>query len=320
MSDVLSQEAVSALVDAARSGALGDGDPHGRRQRRMRRVDFTRPTKFTGDQQRRLHRTLDAFCRSAGTRLSAELRTPAELEVIDIDQLAWSMAHGGLPRDAIGATLDVGPGRLLLAGEQGFLLAGLERLLGGADRTGAPARRLGDIDWALCGLLFELLLTQLAPVWEDLCGQQMHLDRLEPAAETANLASVSEPTMAITMEVRFLKRSTTMVLLLPYAAIAPVADALGGTDHGPGGDDGIADEADAAVRGVAVTVRAEVARVRRTIGEVAALRPGDVLRLDAPVDAGVRVYADQTAVFRGSPGRLAARRAVQVEARAEDPS
>src|SRR3712207_7519858 len=49
-----------------------------RRSKRVRTVDFTRPTKFTSDQERRFRRTLDAFCRTAAQRLSAELRAPLE--------------------------------------------------------------------------------------------------------------------------------------------------------------------------------------------------------------------------------------------------
>ena len=59
----------------------------------MRAVDFTRPTKFTADQERRLKRSLEAFCRTASTRLSAELRVPLELEVINASQLTWANAH-----------------------------------------------------------------------------------------------------------------------------------------------------------------------------------------------------------------------------------
>ena len=58
---VLSPDAIAALVDAAREGRLPEEKPAPQRRRRMRAVDFTRPTKFTAEQTRRLHRTLDAF-------------------------------------------------------------------------------------------------------------------------------------------------------------------------------------------------------------------------------------------------------------------
>jgi len=67
---VLSPDAIAALVDAAREGRLPEEKAAPQRRRRMRAVDFTRPTKFTAEQTRRLHRTLDAFCRTASTRLS----------------------------------------------------------------------------------------------------------------------------------------------------------------------------------------------------------------------------------------------------------
>ena len=80
---VLSADAIAALVDAAREGRLPEETTTPQRRRRMRAVDFTRPTKFTSDQERRLKRSLEAFCRTASTRLSAELRVPLELEVIN---------------------------------------------------------------------------------------------------------------------------------------------------------------------------------------------------------------------------------------------
>ena len=51
---VLSPDAIAALVDAARDGRLPEEKPAPQRRRRMRAVDFTRPTKFTSEQERRL--------------------------------------------------------------------------------------------------------------------------------------------------------------------------------------------------------------------------------------------------------------------------
>ncbi|MSW53091.1 MAG: hypothetical protein F2817_19660, partial [Actinobacteria bacterium] len=172
MTGAMSQEAISALVEAAREGSIDDTPVlPTRRARRLRRMDFTRPTKFSNDQERRTRRAMETFCRSASTRLSAELRAQVEFEVIDLDQLGWAAAHAALPGDAIGVTLAAGAGRrFLLTAEQPFVLTAVELLLGGSTETAAAARRLGDIDWALSTLLFEHLVSQLGPVWDDLCG------------------------------------------------------------------------------------------------------------------------------------------------------
>ena len=41
---------------------------------------------------------METFCRTATSRLSAELRAPLELEVIASSQLTWANAHAQVPR------------------------------------------------------------------------------------------------------------------------------------------------------------------------------------------------------------------------------
>src|SRR5215831_15045438 len=96
--DVLSNDQVAALVEAAKQGQTParDSAPRQRRTRRVREIDFSRPSKFAQDQQRRLERAHEAFCRTAATQLSAELRVPMELEVLSIDQLTFGAAISGI--------------------------------------------------------------------------------------------------------------------------------------------------------------------------------------------------------------------------------
>src|SRR5918998_682499 len=103
--DVLSNDQVAALVAAAQEGSLPERSeqPRQRRSRRVRTVDFTRPTKFTKDQQRRLELAHDTFCQTASTRLSAEMRVPMKLEVIDIAQLTWTNALAEVPDPSVSA-------------------------------------------------------------------------------------------------------------------------------------------------------------------------------------------------------------------------
>src|SRR3954451_1207695 len=94
----MSPDAIAALVEAAKEGRLPE-EPRNepRRQRRMRTGDFTRPTKFPAGQERRIKRALEPFCPPARGRLSAELRMPLELEVINVSQLTWSNAPAQAP-------------------------------------------------------------------------------------------------------------------------------------------------------------------------------------------------------------------------------
>src|SRR3954466_2767774 len=223
---VLSPDAIAALVDAAREGRLPEEAPVPQRRRRMRAVDFTRPTKFTSDQERRLKRAMEAFCRTASQRMSAELRVPLELEMINATQLTWANAHAQIPSDSIASLIQVQPidTRMLLSAEQGLLLGAIELLLGSPSTAQIKPRRFTDIDWALGRHFFERLLAQLSVIWTDVVGLELGVMQLETHLETQQLVPVSEPTLTFTLEARFNGSSSTVVLLLPWSAIAPVAE------------------------------------------------------------------------------------------------
>jgi flagellar motor switch protein FliM len=311
---VLSAEAIAALVDAAREGRLPEEPATPQRRRRMRAVDFTRPTKFSADQERRLKRSLEAFSRTASTRLSAELRVPLELELINASQLTWSNAHAQVLAGSIAAVVDVQPigTRLAVSAEPGLVLGAIELLLGGIEIGEQRERRLSDIDWALARHFFERMLAQLSVIWTDMVGLELSVAQVEMHLETAQMVSVSEPTMTFTMEARMSGHSSTIALLLPWSAIAPVADRFGGRDDAPDRGEEEVRRVRRAVGGVDVTVRAEVASVELPIEQVLALQPGDVLRLDAPAEGGVTLFADKVPVHRAKPGRSGTRRAVQI--------
>jgi flagellar motor switch protein FliM len=315
---VLSPDAIAALVDAARDGRLPDDKPAPQRRRRMRAVDFTRPTKFTSEQERRLGRTLEAFCRTASTRLSAELRVPLELEMLTSTQLTWANAHAQVPPNSTAAIFEVQPigTRMLLSTESSLLLGAIELLLGGSIDGGVKERRMTDIDQALGRHFFERLLAQLTLIWTDVAGLSIKLETVDQHMETAQMVSVSEPTLSLMMEARLAGVSATLAMLIPWSAIAPVADQFAARDDGRGlRTDEDASSVRRAVGDVEMTVRAEVASIELPIEAMLALKEGDLLRLNAPASGGITLYAHKVPVHTGKPGRSGSRRAVQVTGR-----
>lgn len=328
MSDLLDAERIAALFEAAGSGSdaprrLGE-DPSrpGRRPRWLRTVDFSRPTKFTTDQERRLTRATEAFCRTAATRLSAE-RVPLELELLDCSQHTWMNAHAQVPADSVVALVDLdGPGtRIVLSAETALLLAALDAVLGGSADRAPRERKLTDIDLVLIRRIFDALVDALSGVFADHTGVRLAVDTVDASGETAYVEQPSEPTLALTMEARLGRTSTTLVLLLPYTAVEPVLARFSGRDDGADAtrDPLSADAVRAGVSRVDITVRAEVADRRMSIAEVLALQPGDVVRLGAPAGSEVTLFAEDVPVHRARPGRSGNRRAVQVVPSAERP-
>lgn len=296
--------------------ATQPAEPTGRRQPRTQTIDFTRPTKFTPDHERRLQRAIAAFCRTSSTRISAELRLPTELELAEITQLTWATAHDQLSSSSLCGVIELRPvgTQMLLAAEVGFVLTGIESLLGGPCDEPPPERRLTEIDLALAKHLFDGLLAQLEVVWRDLAGTELSLVGVDLQMQTAQVAAVSEPTLALAMEVRMQGISYALTLLVPYRAIEPVEDRLLGRnawgDEQPGPDDRrrLRD----ALAGVEVALCAEIAGIEVPAARVLSIGRGEILRLNARVDRGLGLCVEGVPVLRANPGRSGTRRAVQV--------
>lgn len=282
----------------------------------MKTIDFTRPTKFTPDHERRLGRALTAFCRTSSTRLSAELRLPIELDFVEATQLTWANAHERLAPSTLCGVVELRPAgtQFLLGADSGLMLTGIESLLSGAPEEPPPDRRLTEIDLALARRLFDDMLGQMTAVWRDLTGTELGLAGIDSQMETAAIAPVSEPTLELAMRAKALGREFAVTMLLPHRAIAPIEDKILGRRAG-------LDEAQdpitglrlrEAMAGIEVAVRAEIAGPQISAQQVLGLAPGATLRLGGRVAEGLGLCVEGVRVMRAKPGRSGSRRAVQV--------
>ena len=315
--DVLSNDEVSALVEAAKQGQTPARDANAgkRRSRRVRDIDFSRPSKFAQEHQRKLERAHEAFCRTASTHLSAELLTEIELEVLGVDQLTWSTAVAQVPQPSINAIVDATPlgTQILMSTELALVLRLVERLMGGPGTGKARPRELTEIEMALVKRVFGSVLELLSVTWEELVGVRFGLSELESQISAIHLAPPSEPTLMLTIEVKMDGASATMSLVFPYRSIEGVLDGLSGSQYG----EATVDKATAAavrtgLSAVDVEVRAEIASTELPVSDVLALRPGDVLRFGSVAAEGVTMYAGHVPAHRARPGRNGNRRAIQI--------
>ncbi|MEX2196679.1 MAG: FliM/FliN family flagellar motor switch protein [Thermoleophilaceae bacterium] len=283
-------------------------------------MDFSRPSKFTKDQERRLAGAHETFCRTAGTRLSSELRLPIDFEVVGHKQLTWTSAAAEVPAASLSAVIQMRPidRQMLLAVDREFLLALIERLLGGTAEPPREPRRLTDVDMALAKQLLGRLLDQLSIVWQDMVDVELDLAGFEADAESALLAPLSEPTWILSIEARVRSSSFPLVLVIPYRSIAPIEQRLahGARNRTDSADTDAAELVQAAIGEAKIELRAEVGAVELTAEDVLALQVGDLIRLGASAAQGVTMYAGDVPVHRARPGRSARRRAVQVLGRA----
>jgi len=295
-----------------------------RRARRLREIDFSRPTKFTQEQLRRIERAHEAFCRTTAMRLGGETRTEMELEVVDLAQLTWTAALSELPASSIYGIVKLEPAGLhmLVSTELRAMRAIVDRMLGGVEVRELPAEQeLTEIELAIASRVFGSIVEELSRTWEELLGISLALDWIDAQLQNLQLAPPSEPTIALTVQLRLDELTASLGIVVPFRSIE---SEVGRLPTGAG-DLSSAQEVDAAATAALavslsetfVELRVEVASKELSLADVLALRPGDVVGLDAQADTGVTLFAEVVPVHRGRPGRRGARRAVEVLERLE---
>jgi flagellar motor switch protein FliM len=319
MNDILNPDQIAALFEAAKAGEIPESQQHSqRRQQRMRSVDFSRPTKFTADHQRRITRTMDDFCLGAAGRLTAELRAAVEFEVLNTTQVTWAAAQSLLPSHSLAVSIVIEPlgTRILMTVESQFVLTAIEGLLGGSTQRAAKTRRFSEIDWMLSRRLVESIVHQLTIAWHDISPNVSFEveDVSQQADATSSAASVSEPTFVVMIEARMDVHSAAISLLIPWVAIDPIADLIGGRDALPAGAQKTDSGIDRALAEAPVTLRAEVASLDLPVTDILSLEPGSVIRLGALASDGISLFVENVRLGRAQPGANGVRRAVQLEA------
>src|SRR5690349_14742040 len=176
MSKALSPERVD---QAPAPAGAGDGARGKRRARRLREIDFSRPTKFTQEQLRRIERAHEGFCRTAAMRLGGEARTEMELEVVDLAQLTWMAALSELPASSIYGIVKLEPSgmHMLVSTELRAMRAIVDRMLGGTELREVPDElELTEIELAISRRVFDSLVEELSRTREELIGVTLAVD------------------------------------------------------------------------------------------------------------------------------------------------
>jgi flagellar motor switch protein FliM len=314
MTEQLDETQIEALFAGEAERATSIAPPPPPRRRHVRTVDFSRPSTFSKEQERRLRRAHEVFCRSASTAVSGEARTPIDFEVLDVRQLTWSNAVRETEHDAIYAVVRLGGeggSQIVMALERIFVLTLIERLCGGADSDPAEDRKLSEIDMVLTEGVMRSLVDQLSVVWNQWFDVRLSFEQLEIDTRGIQIAQLAEPTVVVTIECWFAKNTFLLTLMLPHAAVREASATFLAREAAARAEDPVAAKAmRRALGGIAIELRARVGSIDLSADQLLALGVGDLVRLGRA--GGVTLYADDVAVHRGRPGRDGQKRAIQI--------
>jgi flagellar motor switch protein FliM len=290
----------------------------------VRPLDFSQPTKFTTDMRRHLTSALATFADGLSQELSAQLKCEVEITLGEVTQDIWAAARSRLAADALSVGVQSGaPERaLLLSIELPWVLQALECLLGGKAALAPAERNLTEIDWALARSLLDTVVGGLSRTWVELEGPALSRGELDLEGDAGVSAPATEPTLSVRLESTIDGVSSTLSLLMPWAAVEPIAETVRGHHHHhhPVATTVASEGLRSGLSVAQVLLRAEVGSAQMPIERMLKIVPGTVVELSEPAADGVVLFAEEVSVGRGKPGRSGIHKAIKLEASDEPPA
>lgn len=287
-------------------------------------VDFRRPSRVGRDAIVALETTHEVFARRLSTAWSSSSYTPIEVEHVATDQLSIDDFVRSLPVPTALATVRVGGlgAVAFIQVDLPFGLLCIERILGGmGDPGNAPIdRRPTDLEGAL--LTDQLLQPAVSAIDEalrELDGDPSALLTFETVPQPMQLGSPGELLLMLSYQVDIrgdLPAQGLVTLAYPVAALVPQLDTL------LTGPNESTDDADVlatsplvgTVLEASLDVRARIGGTTLSASTLAALEPGDVLRLDHHVDRPADLVVNDRHLGSAYLGKRGRKVAVQIAA------
>ena len=320
MSDVMSQSEIDALLNALDTGDLDVDEIKEEDNRKIREYDFRNPQKISKEQLKTLEVIHENFGRSFQTYLTGNLRTNVKVNILTVDQFAYSEFSNAIPNPAFLLIIDFSPlqGQILIDISPSIMYIVVDRLLGGIGSEKQEVRAFTEIELSLLKNTMSHIVSDLSDAWSNVLELDSRLDRIESNAQFAQIVAPNETIALVTMSIEINGVQGMMNVGIPYITIEPVIDKLttrfwfnsSVPSNKQTDDDKITLRE--RILETKVPVVARLGSVMITINDIANLRYGDVIKLDRDTDDEVEVSVGTKLKFFGHIGTSNKQMAVKI--------
>jgi flagellar motor switch protein FliM len=282
--------------------------------------DFRRPTTFAREHVRSLAVAHEVFVRRFASQLNSALRTVVQMEPVSVEQMSYDDYIRSMPNPTVLTTISLAPlpAAVVLEMNVQLALVLVDRMLGGQGVPVAP-RRPTEVETHLLQELIATGLGAFAETLKPLAEVEPRIGDVDYNPQLVQVVAPSEVVLLLTYRVTMAQGARSQGLLTicyPYSTLGPALGQLSNNlwlDHSlPAGLPATAAPLRDEVPAVPVTLSVEGDPVSVRARDLAALRPGDVLRLDHPVDQPLRGTVGGAEIVAGHLGRRGRRLAFQI--------
>lgn len=296
--------------------------PAGDRSRRRARAaepvpyDFRRPIQLSREHSRILQLGFDGFARQATTVFTSALRTVCSVTLTAIEQRSYSEYVDALDASTYMTLFSVEPmpGRGVLEIPLSATMSCVDHMLGGPGSADQPQRPLTEIEGGVVTRFVERLLREMRYTLSSLLPMEPVVTGVEYSPQFAQVAGTADVMVVVSFDLRIGERVHTMTVCLPFGGLLPHLSSAAGP--APVSDRERVQRVQAAellqqqFATVPVDVAVRFRPTQLTPRFLAALEPGQVLRLEHPASAPLDVVIDDTTFAHATAGargpRLAA--------------
>ncbi len=298
-------ESLLATVEEAGSGKR-------KREKRVLEYDFVRPNKLSGEQLRSLQRLHEAIAQNATMALSSYLRINIEATIVSLGELTFEVFRNSLPNPTVINVLSIAPlpERALCTIDMKLAFSLLDRMLGGPGKPLEKPRPLTTIEQALLDNVVRRFLERLAEGWAELAGFTPVVESREMDPQFVQVIPSSEMVLVATFNLAAPGEieSGELCVCIPFISLDRVLARLSNQFRFAAMRREQTDDQRRYLRKVVDHSRlpavARLGTATVSLGELLALRPGDVVVLDQSTLDPVQLSVRGRLRALGRPGRI----------------
>lgn len=311
MSDILSQNEIDDLLSALSSGDMDVAEiEEDKKEKRIRKYDFSRPDKFAKDQLRTLEIIHENFSRLLNNFLSGYLRTFIEVDVLSVQSLIYNEFSNSIANPAILGIVNFSPldGQIIIDVSSDIAFTMIERVLGGNGNGGLSENRsLTEIEMTLLKNILIRFISLLKEPWANIIELNPKLETIETNAQFAQIVSPTESIALVTLNLSIADTEGMINIAIPHFVLEPILPNLSSrlwftNSSKKALTDDMKDSLEEKLTETKVGLKAVIGSTEINIKEFLQLQIGDVILLDKRIDEDFEVYVEEERKFLGRPG------------------
>lgn len=318
MSKILSQEEIDALLDSV-SKTKSYEQIEKVRERSVHLYDFKHPDRVSKDQLRTLRTVHDSLARTFSTYLSTILRTMVDINLLSIDQVAYSEYMMALSEPSCIYILksDTLQGRAILEVNPQLALLIVDRLLGGTGKSmSTEMREITLIEQNIMRKIIDRALEIMNEVWHHIVPIKLSYDGFESNPQFVQIAPASEVAVIIFFEILIRDLTYPLNICFPYFVLEPVMPKLTGQSWIAQTKRKVPEDSKDIIKDrltyTKIPLSVDLGQKEITLRQLVNMRIGDVLSLETKTSDSLKVMARDKVKFFASPGVLGKKKAAKI--------